>query len=101
VKYYNLNLVSVIIPYFNKKKYFKQAFLSAYYQTYKQLEIIIVYDNVLKNDLSFIKKIINNKKKRTIKLIINKHNLGAGPSRNIGLNAATGEYIAFLDADDN
>ena len=101
MKNYNLRLVSVIIPYFNKKKYFKQAFLSAYHQTYKQLEIIIVYDNFLKNDLSFIKKIINNKKKKKISLIINKHNLGAGLSRNIGLKAAKGEYIAFLDADDN
>jgi teichuronic acid biosynthesis glycosyltransferase TuaG len=49
-------------------------------------------------ELSFVKKIINNRK-NTI-LIINKKNYGVGFSRNIGINRSKGFYIAFLDCDD-
>ena len=91
-------LVSIIIPYYNKKLFFKQSFNSAYNQTYKNKEIIIIYDDENLSDLKFIKKIIFKKKK--VKLLINKKNLGAGLSRNFGINKSTGKYLAFLDSDD-
>ena len=56
------DLVSIIIPYFKKKKYFLKSFNSAYQQMYKKKEILIVYDDPDLSDLSFIKKIIKNKK---------------------------------------
>ncbi len=91
-------LVSVIIPYYKKKKYFFNSFNSAYNQTYKKKEIIIIYDDENLNDLNYIKKITKNKK--NIKIIINKNNIGAGYSRNAGIMKSQGEYIAFLDSDD-
>ena len=91
-------LVSVIIPYFRKRNFLIQTIKSVNKQTYKKKEIIIIYDDHDKSDLNFIKKIIN--KKKNYKLIINKSNIGAGRSRNRGIKASKGKYVAFLDSDD-
>ena len=93
-----MELVSIIIPYFKKKFFFYKSFLSAYNQTYKKKEIIIIYDDTDKTDLSYIRNII--KKYKDTKLIINKKNIGAGLSRNKGIIVSKGKYIAFLDSDD-
>src|SRR6056300_859781 len=91
-------LVSVIIPYFKKRKFIKKTINSITSQTHKNLEIIIVYDDVDHADLKIIRKIKNSDKR--VKIIINKKNLGAGRSRNIGIKKAKAKYLAFLDADD-
>ncbi len=91
-------LVSIIIPYYKKKNYFLKSFNSAYNQSYKEKEIIIIYDDNNLNELKYIKKITKNKKK--VKIIVNKTNLGAGYSRNKGIKISKGEFIAFLDSDD-
>ena len=93
-----MTLVSVIIPYFKKRDYIKRSLDSVLNQTYKNYEIIIIYDDVNLDDLSYIKKISENKSK--IKIVINKENLGAGRSRNIGIENSSGKIIAFLDSDD-
>ena len=93
-----MSLVSVIIPYYRKKQYISRALKSVTNQTYKKLEIIIIYDDSNKSDLKFI-KYISSKDKR-IKIYVNKKNLGAGLSRNVGIKKSKGKYIAFLDADD-
>jgi len=92
------NLVSVIIPYYKNRFFFKECIDSVYSQSYKKKEVFIIYDNEKKDDLSYIKKIIS--KKKNIKIIINKKNLGAGISRNKGINRSNGEFIAFIDSDD-
>jgi len=91
-------LVSLIMPYFKKKLFFRKSLNSVLNQSFKNYEIIIIYDDDNQDDLQFIKKII--KKKKFIKLIVNKKNIGVGLSRNKGINIAKGKYIAFLDCDD-
>ena len=91
-------LVSIIIPYYKKKKFFKKTFISAVNQSYKNIEIIIIYDDNSKSELKFIKKIVQNKK--NTKVLVNSKNIGAGLSRNRGIKKSKGEYLAFLDADD-
>ena len=93
-----MDLVSIIIPYYKKKKYIELAINSVIRQTYTNFELIIIYDDENKEDLNFLKKII--KKDKRIKIYINKNNLGAGPSRNKGIKLSKGSLIAFLDADD-
>ena len=93
-----MKLISVIIPYYKKKKFIKKTIISVLNQTYKNFEIIIIYDDTEKKELSFIKKL--SKLDKRIRLIINNNNLGAGLSRNIGIEKAKGYYICFLDADD-
>ena len=93
-----MNLVSIIIPYFKKKDYILDAINSILNQTYQNFEIIIVYDDIDKSELSLIYKI--QKVDNRIKVLINKKNLGAGLSRNYAIKNSNGKYIAFLDADD-
>ena len=91
-------LISVIVPYFKKKKFIKKTIDSILSQTYKNLEIIIVYDDTNHADLRFINDIKETDNR--IKLIINKKNIGVGLSRNKGINMSKGKYISFLDSDD-
>ena len=86
------------MPYFKKFAFFEEAYHSVLNQNYSNIEIIIIYDDHNLTELSFVKKIINNRK-NTI-LIINKKNYGVGFSRNVGINRSKGFYIAFLDCDD-
>ena len=90
--------ITVIIPYYKKKQYISQCLKSIFRQKYKNIEIIIVYDDERKDDLSFIKSFIN--KNKNLKLIINSKNLGPGLSRNKAAQIARGKYLAFIDADD-
>jgi len=93
-----MSLVSVIIPYYRKKHYILRTLKSVIKQTYKNLEIIIIYDDSKKKDLKLIKKIVSMDKR--IKLLVNRNNIGAGKSRNRGIKNSKGDYIAFIDADD-
>ena len=78
-----MDLVSVIIPFYKKKKYISETVSSVLEQTYENIEIIIVYDDLEKNDLNFLRKNFSNNSK--IRIIINDKNLGAGLSRNKGI----------------
>ena len=93
-----MSLVSIIMPYFKKKNYIEKSINSVLNQSYNNYEIIIIYDDIDKNDISFIKKIQNLDNR--IHVIYNSSNLGAGFSRNIGISQAKGDLIAFLDCDD-
>jgi len=89
--------VSVIIPVYNSEKYLKQCLDSVVNQTLKDIEIIVVNDGSTDNSLKIIQEYSN--KYKNIK-VINKQNEGCYKARNVGLETAKGEYIAFLDSDD-
>ena len=93
-----MDLVSVIIPYFKKRNFVKEALISVINQSYKNLEVLIIYDDTNLNDFEFLQKLV--KLDNRIKIIKNEKKLGAGVSRNIGIERSNGNYIAFLDADD-
>ena len=92
------NRISIIIPYFKKKKYFKETIKSIFNQTYKNYEVIVIYDDTCLKEVAFIKNVL--KKIILKKLIINNKNYGVGISRNKGIMQASGTLIAFCDADD-
>ena len=93
-----MDLVSAIIPYFKKKKFIDQSISSVLNQSYSNIEIIIIYDDEEKSDLEYLRTNYNSNKK--IKIIVNDRNIGAGFSRNKGIQEAKGKYVCFIDSDD-
>ncbi len=93
-----MELITVIMPFFKKKEYFKDTYTSVINQTYQNLEVIIIYDDYDKKDLDFINDIVKDDKR--VKVFSNHSNLGAGMSRNEGIKISKGLYIAFVDCDD-
>ena len=90
--------ISVIVPVYNKEKYIERCIKSIIGQTYSNIEIIIVNDGSTDNSLKKCKDLQETDSRIAI---INQENKGVGESRNIGLNASTGNYIAFIDPDDS
>ncbi len=91
-------LVSIITPTFNSQDFLAQTIDSILDQSYKNWELILIDDASTDNTVNLIKDYIS--KHSNISLIQNNTNQGAGVSRNKGINAAKGDFIAFLDADD-
>jgi glycosyltransferase involved in cell wall biosynthesis len=93
-----LELISVIIPVYNVERYLRECLDSVINQTYKNLEIILVDDGSTDN----CPQICDEYAGRDDRVkVIHKQNDGAGFARNAGLDAMTGEYIAFVDSDDH
>ena len=93
-----MSLVSVIMPYFRKEKYIKDSINSILNQTFKKFEIVLVNDEENPKTKIFLEEI--SKSDSRIKLIHNSKNLGAGESRNNGIEESKGDLIAFCDCDD-
>ena len=95
----NSPLVSVIIPVYNAQNYIEETIQSVINQTYQNWELIIVDDCSTDDSVELVKEF--EKQDSRIRLIELETNFG-GPARprNIGIDNAKGEYIAFLDADD-
>ncbi|WP_420247506.1 glycosyltransferase family 2 protein, partial [Citrobacter sedlakii] len=93
-----MKTVSVIIPCYNSSRYITQAIHSVLLQEEFILEIICIDDCSQDDTVEIIEKIRT--KNGIVKLIKNDVNSGPATSRNIGLDAARGDYIAFLDSDD-
>ena len=89
--------VSIVVPVYNTEKYLKRCMDSIVNQTLKNIEIIIV-DDGSKEECAVLCDEISKTDSR-IK-VIHKENGGLGFARNTGLEAATGEYIGFVDSDD-
>jgi len=94
--------VSVVIPTYKRNiKYLSRAVNSVINQTYKNIEVIVIDDSPCEykdrsSIANYMKSIASNK----IIYYQNKNNIGASLSRNKGLELASGDYITFLDDDD-
>lgn len=92
---------SVIIPTHNSEKYVNSIINDILCQTNKNFELIIVDDCSIDNTIDIIIDILKNYKDLNYNLIKTKTNIKAGMARNIGINLSGGEYIIFIDSDDN
>lgn len=91
-----LPLVSVIIPTYNRAEIMEISINSVFRQTHSNLEIIIV-DDASNDNTKEVVEAINNSK---IRYYRHSTNRGGAAARNTGIEAAKGDYIAFLDSDD-
>ena len=90
-------LISVIIPVYNVEKYLHRCLDSVIAQTYQNIEIICVDDGSIDES----GRICNQYAVRDARIkVIHQENQGLSAARNRGLDAAEGEYIAFVDSDD-
>ena len=91
------DLLSVVIPYYNLGKTLPETIESIKETEYKKYEIVIVNDGSTdKESIDVLKQYENDEKIR----IINIKNKGLANARNVGAEAAKGEFVAFIDADD-
>ena len=89
--------ISIIIPVYKTEKYLKKCLDSILKQTYKNLEIILVDDGSPDSSGKICDEYAQ-KDKRIV--VVHQKNFGVSYARNVGLNIATGEYVAFVDSDD-
>ena len=92
------NLVSVILPTYNRAYLINRAVRSVLNQTYKDFELIIIDDGSIDNTEKVVNEFLE--KDKRIKYIQHEENKGAAAARNTGVKTAKGEYIAFQDSDD-
>jgi len=90
------DLISIIMPAYNAEKYIAESIESVIKQTYQNWELIIIDDGSTDRTAEMVN---NFKSDRRIKYFY-QSNGKQGKARNLGIKKSTGEYIAFLDADD-
>lgn len=90
-------MVSVIVPVFNVEAYLTQCLSSIMSQTYPHLEIILVNDGSTDGSADIIHQFVESDDRF---IEIHQNNAGVSTARNTGLDAATGEFAMFVDADD-
>lgn len=89
--------ISIIIPVYNAEKYLEKCIISIVKQNYNNWELLLIDDGSTDNSSSICKQFISNDKR--IKYI-RQSNKGVSIARNTGLTHASGEWIMFVDADD-
>lgn len=89
--------VSIVVPVYNVEKYLKECIESIRSQSLEDLEIICVNDGSTDSSLEILNDFAGQDSRI---IVINKANSGYGHTMNMGLNAATGEYIGIIESDD-
>ncbi len=92
-----MNLISIIIPTYNRPIKLKRAITSIINQTYINFEILIINDSKIEEDVKEVIKSFNDKR---IKYFCNSRTKGPSGARNTGILKSKGKFIAFLDDDD-
>lgn len=91
-----MDKVSIITPLYNSEKYIRQTIEGILNQTYTNFELIIINDKSKDKGLEICKSFLDDR----IKIIDLEKNVGVCMARNIGIDSASGKYIAFCDSDD-
>lgn len=94
------NVVSVIIPTYNRAAFLNEAIQSVLLQNYRPIECIIVDDGSTDNTKEVVEKLKNIPDSGLVLKYIYQNNTGSQAARNNGTKAATGTFIQYLDSDD-
>lgn len=90
--------VSIIVPAYNAAGYLERALDSALTQTMSDLEIVVIDDASVDDTTEVARRIVASDPR--VRVLHNERNEGVSVSRNRGIGAARGEWVALLDADD-
>ena len=93
-------LISVVVPTYNRALLLERCILSVVNQTYRTWELIVVDDGSTDGTSSLLKEYISTDKRIRYLKRGKSRRKGANSCRNIGIEESTGQYIAFLDSDD-
>lgn len=93
-------LVSIVVPMYHAAGYIVQTLDMVRAQTYQDFELILVEDGPGDGSAEAVEKYVNAHADPRIRLLRQKKNGGAARARNLGVAAAEGRYLAYLDADD-
>lgn len=96
----NQPLVSINIPVFKCEKFIIRCLESVKNQTYKNLEIVLVNDCTPDNSMLLVDRFQKENPLLNVKIINHEQNSGLSVVRNTGITVSAGEYIYFLDSDD-
>lgn len=94
----NHPLVSVIVPVYNVEPYISKCIDSLLNQSLKEMEFIFIDDRSTDASMAIVEEY--KKKDPRIQTYYNEENIGAGPTRNKGIEIARGDYLSFVDPDD-
>lgn len=92
--------ISIVVPVYNAEKYIEQTVDMVMKQTFTDWELILVEDCSKDNSAEVLRSLESELQDARIRVIYKEKNEGAAKARNTGIDAATGRYLAFLDADD-
>lgn len=94
--------ISIIIPVYRVENYISRCCRSLFGMKFKEVEYLFVNDATPDDSMAVIENILSEypHRKAHVKLLTHQKNMGVACARNTGLEAAIGEYIAFVDADD-
>lgn len=93
--------VSLIIPVYNASSYIEDCIASLIAQTMDDIEVLLIDDHGNDNSIQLAQAYIgNHPSNKQFRYLATPHNMGPGAARNIGIEAAQGEYIGFVDSDD-
>ena len=90
--------VSVVMPLYNAKKYFKLTVDSILAQTLKNIEVVIVDDCSTDGSLELCRELYGSNDR--VRILKQAKNMGPGAARNTGIRSASGDYVLFVDSDD-
>ena len=93
--------VTIVVPIYNVSAYIERCWESLVKQTYKDLEILFIDDCGTDDSVEKLQKLIDTHPGIYCKILHHNHNRGLSAARNTGLMAATGDYVYFLDSDDD
>ena len=93
--------VSIIIPVYNAGPYIEACMASLVAQTLDNIEVLLVDDHGRDDSMELARRFVEaHPSGKTFRFLTTPHNMGPGPARNVGIEAAQGEYVAFVDSDD-
>ena len=93
--------VSIIVPVYNVSPYIERCWDSIRRQTYENIEVVFVDDCGTDDSISILERLLESEDGVNAKIVNHERNRGLSVARNTGFEASSGDYVYFLDSDDD